>query len=158
MTLLEVLMFCENNFLSKKLLPLKTVDHVGGKMVEVKHGKALFNNNKKVKCIPLGKIIKIDELLTDHLGKKGKGQGEIRYKRAKFVLQTIKYPQEIWFDKESKRYTLIGQFKIKGTDKIISIVVIVVSTMSVLTCYSSIDNPMAIGKHRKGFLLYPKER
>ena len=145
-----------------KLNALKTISFAGGKMVPPDKGEALINENREVFCDYLQDTIKIDRLFTDHIKGKGKTRNDRRYGRAKFLLHTLRHPQEVWINDSNGRYkgrlTLISQFRDNTTGRVMSVYIVVARNKKTLTADFFMNDPDDINAKRNGRLLPPKKQ
>lgn len=154
----------DNKANTNELPLLKTTSFKSAKLFKTpQEGKRYLLNCKKLgklKCFYLGGVeIDIDEIFIEHLDEKKAHQRDKRLKRAKFIIQTIMSPQEIWLDTENGRRTLIGQYKIEGSTKVLTMIVVLDREMDAITAPSVIGataqtNRNWVDSQRKEILEY----
>lgn len=119
-------------------------------------GMNYLKAHRFTRCMLYNTTAIIDDLLFAHLRTKSLDDNQERLEEAKFVINTLRYPEEIWFQPINERLNFIKQFSTirKGNQIILPLVVVVLPTGQVLTYYDCIENPAEINEKRWGKLLY----
>ena len=124
--------------------------------VSSQKGLEYLKRNRVVRCMLFDTTTIINELLFDHLRKKNRRENQARLELAKFVVNTLKFPQEIWLQPISERLNFIKQFSTtqEGTQISLLLVVVVTKDKQLLTFYDYVNDLASANEHRWGKLLY----
>ena len=124
--------------------------------VTPRKGLEYLKRNRMVRCMLYDTTTIINDLLFNHLKTKNKRENQARLELAKFVVNTLKFPQEIWLQPISGRLNFIKQFSTTQDGKQISLLLVVVVTKDkqLLTFYDYVNDLASANEHRWGKLLY----
>lgn len=143
---------------NQNLPPLKATTFKGARLIDPVAGERLLKSITSIPCGAVGGNITISSHLFTHFDWKTNWQRTKRFRRAKFAIQTMRFPQEVWQDKKNGRLVFVAlfQFENNGKQHTLSSVVISDEDFEVFTYFSYINNQQALNEYRKGILLFPR--